>query len=489
MKLSDLAKALTFYKATASIDNIDVKGLEMDSRKVEKGFLFICIDGFTVDGHAFAADAEMRGAVAIIATKPVDVSIPVLMVEDSSRALALLANSFYGQPTRELNLIGVTGTNGKTTVTYLLEEIFNKHKHKTGLIGTIQMKIGNESYEVTNTTPDALFLQKNFRKMVDEQVTTTFMEVSSHALDLGRVFGCEFDIAIFTNLTQDHLDYHPSMEAYLHAKSLLFSQLGNSYDKERPKFAVINKDDSYSTKLLKTIAQPVLTYGIDSDADITVENLSLDANGSSFTLKTLEGNIPITSKMMGKFSVYNMLAATGAALCAGIPLETIKAALEETTGVRGRFEPVMVGQSYGVIIDYAHTPDSLENALSTIQSFAKGKIYVVVGCGGDRDKKKRPLMAQVAVKYADQAIFTSDNPRTEDPQQIITDMIEGITYENYTVIMNRREAIQHSIDITEPEDIVLIAGKGHETYQIIGKDVFDFDDREVAEQAISKRGN
>ncbi|SDJ74258.1 UDP-N-acetylmuramoyl-L-alanyl-D-glutamate--2,6-diaminopimelate ligase [Sediminibacillus albus] len=487
MKLSEITKALYIYKKTKSIEQIEITGLEMDSRNVKKGDLFICIKGFTVDGHLYARQAEAKGAAAIVAEKPLDVSIPVIIVNDTTKAIAILANKYFEYPTQSLNVIGVTGTNGKTSVTYLLEAIFREHKHRTGLIGTIQMKMGEECFDVKNTTPDSLFLQKSFHQMLERNIDTVFMEVSSHALDIGRVYGCDFDVAVFTNLSQDHLDYHSSMEDYLRAKSLLFAQLGNTYDSERPKFAVINQDDVHHESLIKSTSQPVVTYGIDSEADIRALDVNLDANGATFILKTTDEEIPIKSKLMGKFSIYNMLAATAAALCSGIPLHTIKRALEATTGVSGRFEPVTVGQPFGVIVDYAHTPDSLENVLSTIRSFVKGKVYVVVGCGGDRDKTKRPLMAASAVKYADLSIFTSDNPRSEEPDAIIADMITGIETEKYRVIENRKDAIYQAVELADKDDIVLIAGKGHETYQQIKGDTLDFDDRLVAEEAIKNK--
>ncbi|MBM7571731.1 UDP-N-acetylmuramoyl-L-alanyl-D-glutamate--2,6-diaminopimelate ligase [Aquibacillus albus] len=487
MKLRELVERFFLYQTTKNIDSIFIKGIAIDSRKVGNGDLFFCITGFTVDGHDFAKQAEANGACAIVAEKPVDVTIPVIIVNNSSRALSIAANTFFHNPTNKLQLIGVTGTNGKTSVTYLLEEIFQQSKKKTGLIGTIQMKIGDTSYNVKNTTPEALYLQKSFRQMVEENVETVMMEVSSHALDLGRVYGCDFDIAIFTNLSQDHLDYHENMGDYLHAKSLLFSQLGNRYDLTSPKFAIVNKDDSNAEFIIKSTAQHVITYGIDSEADITATNIELNANGSSFTICTSDGNMDITSRLMGKFSVYNMLAATAAAICSGVSLRDIKSALELTTGVKGRFEPVATGQPYGVIVDYAHTPDSLENVLTTIRSFSNGNVYVVVGCGGDRDRSKRPLMAQVAVNYADLALFTSDNPRSEDPDQIINDMINGMDKTNYEVIVDRKEAINRSIRLAKENDIVLIAGKGHETYQIIGNEVHDFNDKKVAEDAIIQK--
>jgi UDP-N-acetylmuramoyl-L-alanyl-D-glutamate--2,6-diaminopimelate ligase len=488
LKLAALLSALPFYEPQADHEQININGLTIDSRDVESGNLFICINGALVDGHRFASQAEEQGAAAILAERPLDVNVPVILVKDTLRASAALATHFYGHPSKEMRIVGITGTNGKTSMTYLLESIFRANAEATGVIGTIQMKIKEETYPVKNTTPDALFLQKGFRKMVDQGVDTAVIEVSSHALDMGRVHGTDLDVAVFTNLSQDHLDYHNSFEDYFHAKSLLFSQLGNTFDPNKPKFAVINTDDRYAEALIKSTAQPVCSYGIEKQADIMATDIELAANGTSFRLHTPKGEATINSKLMGKFNVYNMLAAVGAALCSGVPFETICSALCETTGVAGRFEPVAAGQRFGVIVDYAHTPDSLENVLTTIKSFVKGKIITVVGCGGDRDKTKRPLMAGTAVQYSDTAIFTADNPRTEDPHAIIEDMIAGLDEQAYVVVPERAEAIKRAVAIAEADDIVLIAGKGHETYQIVGDQVLDFDDRLVAAEAIKHAG-
>lgn len=494
MKLINLLESLAFYRTTKPIDHhIEIAAIDVDSRQVSPGSLFVCIKGFTVDGHDFVEEAINNGATAIIAEKEMNHNekIPIIYVSDTTRALAMLAVHFYKYPTKELELIGITGTNGKTTITYLLEAIFKANHRRTGVIGTIQMKINDETIETNNTTPDALNLQKVFRKMRDENVNVAMMEVSSHALDQGRVFGCQFDTAIFTNLSQDHLDYHKDMDDYLRAKSLLFSQLGNDYQSNQKRFAIINEDDVASELLKKSTAQYVLTYGYRKQADVMAKNVELHIDHTSFQLETPIGSIDIQSRLIGLFNVYNMLAAASAAICHNVSLQTIKEALESMTGVDGRFEPVLSGQDFGVIVDYAHTPDSLENVLTTIQEFANKKITVVVGCGGDRDRSKRPLMAQVAVKYADEAIFTSDNPRTEDPNQIIEDMVLGLNDDetNYTVIVDRKKAIESAIQKAESEDIVIIAGKGHETYQQIGTEKIHFDDREVAREAIKNKGN
>lgn len=483
MNLASLLATLRVYTKTNEIEDIDVTGIEMDSREVKPGNLFICIQGFTVDGHDFAKQAVQKGASAIIAERSLDVSVPVIQVSDSHKAMAKLANQYYGHPTNNMHLIGVTGTNGKTTTSYLIESIFQKAKQKTGLIGTIQMKIGEEEFEVKNTTPDSLFLQKNFNQMVQAGVETTVMEVSSHALDLGRVYGCDFDVAVFTNLSQDHLDYHKDMDDYLRAKSLLFAQLGNSYS-GKPKFAVLNRDDEHFHQLNRTAAQEVVTYSMKQDADIQAKDVQLTPKGTTFTLKTTDGTVKISSQLVGAFSVYNMLAAASAAWVSGISLQVIQESLSELTGVSGRFEPVFGGQDFGVLVDYAHTPDSLENVLKTIQSIAKGKIFVVVGCGGDRDKTKRPLMAQVAVKYADHAYFTSDNPRSEDPEAILKDMEAGVEAGSFRSIVDRKEAINDAIKNAGAGDVILIAGKGHETYQEFNGNTIHFDDREVAKESI-----
>lgn len=484
MKLKKLISQIPYAIITDQIEDIDVNNITIDHREIKQGDVFICIKGFTVDGHDFAQEAVENGAIAIIAEKDVQVSVPVIKVKDTNRSLPIIASTFYAAPSHEFPLVGITGTNGKTTTTYLLDAIFREHKQKTGLIGTIEMKIGDQVIPVKNTTPDALSLQRAFYEMNKKQVEVVMMEVSSHALDLGRVYGTDYDIALFTNLSQDHLDYHENMEDYLRAKSLLFSQLGNAYDQDNKKFAIVNMDDPHSKYMIKSTAQHVLTYGYKQDADVKAENVTLQVNGTHFTLETPIGRVQIHSKLIGLFNVYNMLAASSVAVALDLPLNTIKNALEKITGIDGRFEQVAEDGDCTVIVDYAHTSDSLENVLQTIDEFVEGEVYVVVGCGGDRDKTKRPIMAKTALKYAHKAIFTSDNPRTEDPNEILSDMTKGLTDKNYEVIVSRKEAIQKAIRLATPQDVVLIAGKGHETYQEINKIRYDFDDREVAREAL-----
>lgn len=488
MYLAELMTALPIYQMQTMVGQLQINSLQVDSRHVKQGDLFICIKGFTVDGHDFAKQAEKNGAVAVVAERELHLSIPTIVVPDTTRALAKLATKFFNHPTERLQLIGITGTNGKTTITYILEAIFQAYKQKTGVIGTIQMKIGHESIPIVNTTPDAFQLQRSFNAMVRENVDVVMMEVSSHALDLGRVAGCNFDMAIYTNLSQDHLDYHKNMDEYLRAKTLLFSQLGNSYAEERMKFAIVNDDDQYRDEIIKSTTQNIITYGLTDNALIYASNINLQPTETTFDLHTPKGSVAITSELIGKFNVYNMLAAVSAAYVNDVPLNIIKQALENLSGVSGRFERVDAGQDFTVIVDYAHTPDSLENVLQTIKQFAQGNIYVVVGTGGDRDRTKRPLMADVALKYAHYTFFTSDNPRTEKPEAIIDDMVNHLTNEAFTVIVDRQEAIYEAINEAQTGDIVLIAGKGHETGQEINGKIYPFDDREVAKKAIKRKG-
>lgn len=486
MNLQQLLQHLQPF-VSYSGDNPTVLSIENDHRKVSQGSLFVCIKGYTVDGHDFANAAVANGAVAVLAEKQLSLSVPVIVVNDTTRALAVLADAFYQQPSHDLKMIGITGTNGKTTTTHIIEKIFADSGVKTGLVGTMYSKIGEKTIHTKNTTPESLTLQKLFSEMVAEKVQTVVMEVSSHALHLGRVHGVDFNIALFTNLTQDHLDYHGTMADYAKAKELLFSQLGNTFDLHNPKFAIFNEDDPVSAVYKQATAAHIRTYGIDCTADVMAKNLHLTAKGTNFELITPVGSQHVSIQMVGKFSVYNVLAAVSVALVSHIPLNQIVASIESIKGVAGRFELVDAGQDFTVVVDYAHTPDGLENVLTAIQQFANNRIFVVVGCGGDRDKTKRPLMAKVACEYGTDAIFTSDNPRSEDPMQILREMESGVASEQYVSICDRREAIQYAVRQARTGDVILIAGKGHETYQIIGDDVLDFDDKLVAKEAIKER--
>ncbi|MEK5098193.1 MULTISPECIES: UDP-N-acetylmuramoyl-L-alanyl-D-glutamate--2,6-diaminopimelate ligase [Bacillus] len=482
-----LTKLLTYLKNEPSYkgqEDPDITSIEMDSREVKTGSLFVCIKGYTVDGHDYARQAAEKGAVAIVAERQVDADVPVIIVRRSKRALAVLSDAFYGQPTKRLRLVGITGTNGKTSTSHMAEEIFRKAGCKTGLIGTMYTKINDETFDVKNTTPESVTLQKTFKKMVDREVDTAIMEVSSHALHMGRVHGCDYDIAAFTNLTQDHLDYHQTMDEYKHAKSLLFSQLGGSFNHEHPKWAVLNADDPASEYFAQVTSAHLLTYGISNRADIMADNIEMAPKGTTFDLVTPKGTERVTIPLVGRFNVYNVLTAAAIGFAADIPFSVIVEAIKGLKGVRGRFELVDAGQDFPVIVDYAHTPDSLENVLNTCRGLTEGKLFVVVGCGGDRDKTKRPKMAKIAAELADEPVFTADNPRSEDPLAILRDMEEGVKGAYYHSIVNREQAIFFAIANAKKGDVVLIAGKGHETYQQIGGETFDFDDAEVAKRAV-----
>ncbi|MBT2735438.1 UDP-N-acetylmuramoyl-L-alanyl-D-glutamate--2,6-diaminopimelate ligase [Bacillus sp. ISL-7] len=486
MKLQKLLKNLHLLVPFKGED-LEITSIENDNRKVQKGSLFICIKGYTVDGHDFAESAVKNGAAAILAERPLSLGVPVILVKDTTRAMAVLADTLYGQPTKKLHLIGITGTNGKTTTSHLIEKIMVDAGQKTGLIGTMYTKIAEKTIETKNTTPESLTLQKTFQQMVEAGVNTAVMEVSSHALDLGRVHGCDYDVAVFTNLTQDHLDYHKTMDEYKRAKSLLFAQLGNTFDHHKPKFAVLNADDPASDMYSRSTAAHVITYGIDNKADIQAKNIQMTSAGTHFNLFVETEQFPIQMQLIGRFSVYNVLASIAASLVSGVEINEIIKSIESVEGVSGRFELVNAGQDFTVIVDYAHTPDSLENVLKTVQHFAKKRIFVIVGCGGDRDRTKRPLMAQIACQLATDPILTSDNPRSEDPLAILKEMESGVEGEKYKIIPDRKEAIHTAIQQATTGDVILIAGKGHETYQIIGNVVHDFDDRLVAREAIEGR--
>ncbi|MEK3887065.1 UDP-N-acetylmuramoyl-L-alanyl-D-glutamate--2,6-diaminopimelate ligase [Bacillus sp. FSL K6-3431] len=485
MKLHTLLQTIPFI--SLPIENPEIKSIVNDHRNAKPGCMFVCVKGHVVDGHQFAQEAELRGAAAILAEETLDVNIPVIQVQDSKRIMAVIADAFYDRPTHKLHMIGITGTNGKTTTSHLIDKIFRDVGRTTGLIGTIHMKVADHVIETKNTTPDSIMLQSVFQQMVQAEIDTSIMEVSSHALVQGRVNGCDYDVAVFTNLSQDHLDYHQTMEEYQRAKGLLFSRLGNKYQSDKPKFAVLNKDDKATEQFLNDTAAHIITYGIDHPADFGAKDIVLDGSGTTFTLISPGAEQKVSLKLIGKFNVYNVLAAIATAYVSNIPLDSIIQSIETVAGVSGRFESVDGGQEFPIIVDYAHTPDSLENVLKTINQFAEKRIFAIVGCGGDRDKTKRPLMANIACKYATNPIFTSDNPRSEDPLAILKDMEQGVKGKDYQIIPNRSEAINHAIQSAKAGDVVLVAGKGHETYQIIGKQVFDFDDRLVALEALKGR--
>ncbi|TGB00200.1 UDP-N-acetylmuramoyl-L-alanyl-D-glutamate--2,6-diaminopimelate ligase [Sporolactobacillus shoreae] len=484
MKLADCLEALRDFRQDRE-GNPNISHLVIDSRLVQPGSLFFCIKGHHRDGHLYAAMAEKKGAAAIIAQDTIQASVPVVYVSDTHRALAMISDRFYGYPSHDLHLIGVTGTNGKTTITYLVRAIQEACGMNTGLIGTMGMHYKNHEVSVENTTPEVHLIHENLSKMRDEGAVSVVMETSSNALYDGRVHGCDFNVGIFTNLTEDHLDLHGTMKDYMYAKSLLFSQLGNSYGcSGKIKAAVLNSDDPVSEVYRHMTAAHVMTYGIDHPADFRAESVQITPKGTSFTLNVRGETYPVAMKLIGKFSVYNVLASLAACSVNGFAMEEMIHAVEQVAGVSGRFETVSAGQDFSVIVDYSHTPDSLENALATIKEFAHKRILTVVGCGGDRERGKRPIMARIAVENSDLAILTSDNPRTEDPEFILSEMESGVQGRDYKKITDRRDAIRFAVGQAEPGDIILIAGKGHEDYQIIGTVKHHFDDREIAKKAI-----
>ncbi|MDK2784154.1 MAG: UDP-N-acetylmuramoyl-L-alanyl-D-glutamate--2,6-diaminopimelate ligase [Bacillota bacterium] len=474
--------------------DVTVTQIAYDSRCVEPGGLFVAIRGFRQDGHFFLPEALARGARAVVVDRP-EVSVPPgivkVVVPDSRQALPDLAAAFFGYPSRRLRVVGVTGTNGKTTTTFMSEAIFRAAGHKTGLIGTVENHVGDEVLPVERTTPESLDVEELFYRMTEAGVSHAVMEVSSHALELGRVKNIEFDVAVFTNLTQDHLDFHQTFDNYRRAKARLFEQLGRPGAKTGPRTAVINADDPSGEAMRCATSQRVLTYGVREPADIRAEDVDIQAQGVAFTLRTPNGTERIKLRFTGLFSVYNALAACGVGLAEGISLATIKTALEGLPGVPGRFELVQEGQDFAVIVDYAHTPDGLENILRTAKEFARGRIILVFGCGGDRDRTKRPIMGRLAVRYADLVFITSDNPRSEDPLAIIREIEAGARAEEgatgkYSLVPDRQEAIREALAAARPDDVVLIAGKGHETYQIIGDRILPFDDRQVAREFLKE---
>jgi len=480
-----LSKLLPDLPLALPAEDRSVTGIAYDSRRVERGFLFVAVKGFKTDGHLYIQDAVNRGAAAVVMQQdlPVPGDAVKILAPDTRRLLPQLSARFFGYPARKMKMIGVTGTNGKTTTTNLIENIYRAHGVKTGLIGTIHNRIGNRVLAVEHTTPESTDLQSLLAQMTGAGVEAVIMEVSSHALALRRVDQCEFDTAVFTNLTQDHLDFHGSMEDYLAAKLVLFEQLGRDAYKTGPKQAVVNADDPAAKRIKAACTVPVITYGIKRQADISAADVKISTRGVSFTA-VLDGEaMPLNLKMTARFNVYNSLAAIAAGIAAGIPPATIKGALEGVSGVPGRFELVDRGQSFAVVIDYAHTPDGLENVLSTAREVSKGKVIAVFGCGGDRDRTKRPLMGEIAVRLSSLAVVTSDNPRSENPLNIINDIMTGVQRVPeavYQVIPDRRQAIDWAVRAAGPGDVVVIAGKGHEDYQIIGDRRLHFDDREVA---------
>ncbi len=476
MRLKQLLKD---YNVKNEFDDAEITGIAYDSRKVKPGDVFVCISGFETDGHKYAGKAVEKGAAAVIAEHAVDAGVPTAVVENTRHALSYAADVFYGHPSGKFRLVGVTGTNGKTTTTFLVKSILEKAGHKVGLIGTNKNMIGERELPSERTTPESLELTELFAEMAKEGADFVVMEVSSHSLSLSRVEFCEFGVGAFTNLTQDHLDFHKTMENYLAAKKKLFDMC---------KTGVINADDEGGRKILADCSCVSVSYGIDSAADILAGNIDYGAHGVDFDCDALGAAMRIHINTPGRFSVYNALAAVGICTALGISAEDISEGLRSVPGVCGRAEVVPTGRDYTVMIDYAHTPDGIENILKSIRGFAKGRIVILFGCGGDRDRTKRPKMGRIAGELADFCVVTSDNPRTEDPGEIIKEIIPGVEETGcpYTVIENRKEAIRYALDNAETGDVILLAGKGHETYQILKSGKIHFDEREIVHEILGE---
>ncbi len=485
MKLEELIEYLD-YKDLVNFKSVEVSGISYNSKTTKQGDIFVCLVGEHTDGHEYAQMAIDNGAVALLAEHPVDIKIPQVIVSNTRHKIADIADRFYSRPSLGLNLIGITGTNGKTTVTHLIQRIFEENHQKCALIGTLGYKLSSngEYRDAKHTTPQAPELQATLRMIKDvEKIDNVVMEVSSHALEQNRVGGCRFDGAVFTNLTQDHLDYHVTMENYFNAKAILFKNL------KEGNFAVINIDDEYGKRFLEIVPEDVrkYTYGVKNKADVMAKDVEFSLNGAEFTLLTKDGEYKVSLHMNGMFSVYNVLAAVTAAIAQGIDIKVALRALENVKGVAGRFE--VVAKKPLVIVDYAHTPDGLENVLNSAREITPkdGKLICLFGCGGDRDATKRPKMGAIAEKIADKIVITSDNPRSEDPQQIITDIIAGLKSvdpEKVTVEPDRGRAIELLKTISNNNDVIIIAGKGHEDYQILKDKTIHFDDREEARRVF-----
>lgn len=490
MELNKLIKVLTQYECRGQL-NRDISGIAYDSRKVTPGMMFVALKGQNVDGHNFIEDAIERGAVAIICEH--DVNLPAritkIQVPDSRLALALVSAEFYGNPSKKLRLIGITGTNGKTTVAFMVKAILETAGIKTGLIGTVRYEIGERVIPAWRTTPESLDLQYMLNQMVKTGCSSCVMEVSSHALEQRRVEGIDFNAVVFTNLTQDHLDYHQTMENYYSAKKKLFL---SEYHPSKKPVAIINIDDSYGNRLAGESDLAVkCTYGLQESAMVNAKILEMTRSGARFIVHSPNGSFECNLPLIGKHNIYNAIAAVGVGTGLNIPVKSIQSALNNIQPVPGRLEVVDLGQPFTVVVDYAHTDDALRNVLSALRELTQGRLLLAFGCGGSRDTSKRAKMGAVAAKYADYTIITTDNPRKESPHKIAAQIVEGYVAnrtDGFSVELDRKRAIQMIIDMAEPGDTVIIAGKGHETYQEFEDTIIPFDDRVYAKEALQALG-
>lgn len=476
MILKSLLKGLD-YEVIKGNEESKVQNIRYDNRKIEQGDAFVCVKGFKVDGHSFIGDAIKKGAKTLIVQEDVSVQedITIIKVRDTRKALAIMSSNYFGNPKDKLKIIGITGTNGKTTSAFIIKSILEKAGLMTGLIGTIANYIGNKKVDAVRTTPESYELHELFKNMVDAGVEYCVMEVSSHSLELDRVYGVQFEEGIFTNLTRDHLDFHKTFENYYNAKFKLF---------ERSNHSIINLDDPYGANIVKDIEErgvktKVSTFSIEKESDFKAFEIKSHSNGSEFKVN-LESIEEFSINIPGEYNIYNSLGCIICAYNLNIPMDKIKEGLSDVV-IPGRCELVAKEKNlpYSIIIDYAHTPDGLENILSTVKAFTKNRMISVFGCGGDRDKVKRPQMGKIGCELSDIAIITSDNPRSEEPMDIINDIVKPLNYDNFVIEVNRKEAIRKAMNMALEGDVIVIAGKGHETYQILKDETIHFDEREV----------
>lgn len=480
MYTEELLSVIPLKKVVGQLPS-NVKDISIDSRSVQPKSLFICIRGYTVDGHDYAQKAVDAGAIVIVTEKELDLEgqVAQVIVADTNRALGLLSAKFFDNPSKDLTLIGVTGTNGKTSVAGIIHHMLIGMGEKSALTGTIGFNLNGVLYESANTTSDTLSTQQMIFRAKMEGCRAMIMEVSSHGLALGRLAGVDYDVAVFTNLTHDHLDFHGTMEEYGNAKGLLFSQMGQDLTKN--KYVVLNADDPWSEKYEKLTPYPIWTYGLKNNANFTAENCNYDDGLTTFDMITPEGKFPITMKLLGEFNVYNVLAATAVFYGRGFSIEAIIEQIEDLDPIRGRMELVKTDLPIQLFIDYAHTPDAIEKAINAALPYKKpeNKLIFLIGTGGNRDKSKRPDMAEKASR-ADYVILTTDDPRNEDYDSITSDLAKGMLHENYACIGDRAEAVRHAVSVAEPGDIIIFAGKGHEDFQIIGNTKYPHSDAEIA---------
>jgi len=486
LKLAEILRGID-YRVLSGDSELQIQGIAHDSKEVKKGFLFVCISGLKTDGHLYIKDALQNGAIAILGERITELEpgICYIITENTRKALADAASNFYREPSRYIKVIGVTGTNGKTTTTHLIKAILEEAGHPTSIMGTIYAKIGETMLDMDHTTPEAPAIEEFLQISRNAGCEYAVMEVSSHALDLCRVDRINFHAAVFTNLTQDHLDYHHNMEQYRDSKLKLF----DAPRRDESFFTVVNGDDPQGAIFVEGSGGKSHTYGVMSEAELKAVDIETGVKGTHFTVINGCDRFAVNMKIIGMFNVYNALAAISVALNEGVEIPVIQVALEKVTGVAGRFEQVTCGQPFTVIVDYAHTPDGLENILTTARELCSNRLITVFGCGGDRDRGKRPLMGEIAARLSDFCVVTSDNPRSEEPEAIIADIVPGldkVVNSRYAIIIDRCEAIRHALYLAREGDFVVIAGKGHETYQLVKGKVLEFDDRKVAARILSE---